>query len=226
MNIEPGTIRFLKDLEKHNNREWFTGHKDQYDAALANVNQFRDAVLQQLNKTDVIEDGRVFRIYRDVRFSKDKAPYKNNFGIHFTRAGKERRGGYYLHIQPGESFAGGGFWSPEPQDLKRIRDEFAFDDKPIRKLIANKTFTKYFGTLNGDELKTAPSGYDRDHPAIDLIRKKQYIIGRKFNNKEVIDPLFLKEVILSFQAMRPFFDYMSEVLSTNLNGEKISSKKK
>src|SRR5688572_18578315 len=140
VKIDSSTLKFLKDLEKHNNREWFTGHKDQYDAALANVNQFRDAVLQQLNKTDVIEDGRVFRIYRDVRFSKDKAPYKNNFGIHFTRAGKERRGGYYLHIQPGESFAGGGFWSPEPQDLKRIRDEFAFDDKPIRKLIANKTF--------------------------------------------------------------------------------------
>lgn len=221
MKIEKETLRFLKDLEKHNNREWFIAHKDQYDAALDNVKQLRDAVLQQLNKKDVIEDGRVFRIYRDVRFSKDKAPYKNNFGIHFTRAGKERRGGYYLHIQPGESFAGGGFWAPEPQDLKRIRDEIAFDDKPIRKIIANKTFTKYFGTLNGDELKTAPSGYERDHPAIDLIRKKQYIIGRKFNDKEVIDPQFLKEVILSFQAMRPFFDYMSEVLSTDVNGQMI-----
>jgi uncharacterized protein (TIGR02453 family) len=221
VKIETGTLRFLKDLEKHNNREWFLSHKAEYDAALANVNQFKEAVVQQLNKKDVIEDGRVFRIYRDVRFSKDKAPYKNNFGIHFTRAGKERRGGYYLHIQPGGSFAGGGFWSPEPQDLKRIRDEFAFDDKPIRKILANKTFTKYFGTLNGDELKTAPSGYDRDHPAIDLIRKKQFIIGRNFKDKEVSDPLFLKEVILSFEAMRPFFDYMSEVLSTDLNGQMI-----
>ena len=126
-----------------------------------------------------------------------------------------------MHLQPGESFAGGGFWSPEPQDLKRMRDEFAFDDKPIRKIISNKTFKKYFGTLNGDELKTAPSGYDRDHPAIDLIRKKQFIIGRKFKDKEVTDPLFIKEVILSFEAMRPFFDYMSEVLSTDLNGQMI-----
>ena len=221
MKIESSTLKFLKDLEKHNDREWFSAHKDQYDAALKNVNQFRDAVLQQLNKKDVIEDGRVFRIYRDVRFSKDKAPYKNNFGIHFTRAGKERRGGYYLHIQPGESFAGGGFWAPEPQDLKRIRDEFAFDDKPIRKILANKTFVKYFGTLNGDELKTAPSGYDRDHPAIDLIRKKQLIIGRNFKDKEVTDATFLKEVVLSFEAMRPFFDYMSEVLSTDVNGQMI-----
>ncbi|HUR32078.1 MAG TPA: DUF2461 domain-containing protein [Saprospiraceae bacterium] len=221
MRIESATLRFLKELEKHNNREWFTAHKDQYDAALANVNQFRDAVVQQLSKKDAIEDGRVFRIYRDVRFSKDKAPYKNNFGIHFTRSGKERRGGYYLHLQPGETFAGGGFWAPEPHDLKRIRDEIEFDDKPIRKIVSNKTFVKYFGTLNGDELKTAPSGYDRDHPAIDLLRKKQFIIGRKFKDKEVNDPLFLKEVILSFEAMRPFFDYMSEVLSTDVNGQII-----
>lgn len=219
MKIESETLKFLKDLEKHNDREWFTAHKDQYAAALANMNLFKDAVVQQLNKKDLIQDGRVFRIYRDVRFSKDKAPYKNNFGIHFTRAEKERRGGYYLHIQPGGSFVGGGFWSPESQDLKRIRDEFAFDDKAIRKILSNKIFGKYFGTLNGEELKTAPSGYERDHPAIDLIRKKQYIISRNFKDKEVIDPGFLKETVLTFEAMRPFFDYMSEILSTDLNGQ-------
>ena len=224
MNIEGSTIKFLKDLEKNNNREWFTVHKDQYEAALENVKKFKDAVVKGVGKKDMIEDGRVFRIYRDVRFSKDKAPYKNNFGIHFTRSGRERRGGYYLHIEPGKSFVGGGFWAPEPADLKRIRDEFAFDDKPIRKITSNKTFVKYFGTLNGEELKTAPSGYERDHPAIDLIRKKQYIIGRNFKDKEVLDKSFLKEVILTFEAMRPFFDYMSEVLSTNLNGEAISNR--
>src|SRR5687768_8320944 len=179
----------------------------------------KDAVVKSLNKKDMLEDGRVFRIYRDVRFSKDKAPYKNNFGIHFTRAGKERRGGYYLHIQPGESFAGGGFWAPEPQDLKRIRDEFAFDDQPIRKIISNKTFVKYFGGLQGEELKTAPSGYERDHPAIDLIRRKQFIVSRNFSDKEIQDKNFIKEVTLTFEAMRAFFDYMSEVLSTDLNGQ-------
>ena len=217
--IEKSTIKFLKELENNNNREWFQEHKEQYDAALQNMNQFRDAVIAGLRKKDLIEDGRVFRIYRDVRFSKDKAPYKNNFGIHFTRATPERRGGYYLHIEPGKSFVGGGFWAPEPSDLKRIRDEFAFDDKPIRKITSAKNFVNYFGMLNGDELKTAPSGYDRDHPAIDLIRKKQYIIGRNFKDKEVTDESFLKEVILTFEAMRPLFDYMSEILSTNLNGE-------
>lgn len=220
MQIENSTIKFLKDLDKNNDRAWFLDHKKQYEAALENMKKFKDAVVLELGKKDAIEDGRVFRIYRDVRFSKDKAPYKNNFGVHFTRAGKERRGGYYLHIEPGKSFVGGGFWAPEPADLKRIRDEFDFDDKTIRKIISNKTFIKYFGSLNGEELKTAPSGYDRDHPAIDLIRKKQFIIGRNFKDKEVTDPGFLKEAVLTFEAMRPFFDYMSEILSTDLNGER------
>jgi uncharacterized protein (TIGR02453 family) len=174
-----------------------------------------------LNKKDVIEDARVFRIYRDVRFSKDKAPYKNNFGIHFTRATNLRRGGYYLHIEPGKSFAGGGFWAPSPEDLKRIRDEFAFDEKPIRKIISAKSFVKYFGTLQGEELKTAPSGYDRNHPAIDLIRKKQFVVMRPFTDKEVTDPNFIKEVRLTYETMRPYFDYMSEVLSTDINGQSI-----
>lgn len=222
MGVESATVKFLKDLSKNNNRDWFQAHKAQYEAALENIRQIKDDVVKSLGKKDMIEDGRVFRIYRDVRFSKDKAPYKNNFGIHFTRSGKERRGGYYLQIEPGNSFAGGGFWAPEPVDLKRIRDEFAYDDKIIRKIISNKTFIKYFGILQGEELKTAPSGYGRDHPAIDLIRKKQYIISRQFSDKEVIDKNFIKEVTLSFEAMRPFFDYMSEVLQTDMNGELLN----
>ena len=220
MPVQPATLKYLKDLEKNNTRDWFLAHKVQYEAALKNMNDVRAEVEAGLNKKDMIEKSHLFRIFRDVRFSKDKTPYKNNFGTHFVRATKERRGGYYLHIQPGESFAGGGFWSPEPADLKRMRDEFAFDDKPIRKIMANATFKKYFGTIGGDELKTAPSGYDRDSPAIDLIRKKQFVVGRKFTDKEVLDPGFIKEVIKTFEAMRPYFDYMSEVLLTDLNGQR------
>ena len=224
MVVETSTIKFLKDLDKNNNRDWFLSHKVQYEAALENVKKFKDQVVSGLNKKDVIEDGKVFRIYRDVRFSKDKTPYKNNFGTHFKRATSARRGGYYLHIEPGQSFVGGGFWDPEPSDLKRIRDEFAHDDKTVRKITSQKKFVDYFGKLQGDELKTAPSGYERDHPAIDLIRKKQFTISRKFKDKEVTDPNFLKEVVLTFEAMRPFFDYMSEVLSTDANGQLKSTK--
>jgi len=219
MGVEASTLKFLKDLDKNNNREWFLAHKEQYEQSLANLKEFKEEVHRTINKKDLLEDSRLFRIYRDVRFSKDKAPYKNNFGIHFTRATTTRRGGYYLHIEPGKSFAGGGFWAPEPQDLKRLRDEFAFDDKPVRKITSQKNFVRYFGSLNGEELKTAPSGYARDHPAIDLIRKKQFIIARNFKDKEVLDNKFLKEVTLTFEAMRPFFDYMSEILTTDVNGQ-------
>ena len=220
MSVLPATLKFLKDLEKNNNREWFQDHKVQYEAALENMKELKTEVEAGMNKKDVIEKAHLFRIYRDVRFSKDKSPYKNNFGTHFVRATKERRGGYYLHIQPGESFAGGGFWEPEPADLKRIREEFAFDDKPIRKIMSNATFKKYFGTIEGDELKTAPSGYERDSPAIDLIRKKQFVVRRPFTDAQVKEPGFVKEVIRTFESMRPFFDYMSEVLTTDLNGQR------
>ena len=222
MGIDVSTIKFLKDLEKNNNREWFQSNKDKYENTLQNIKDVSAEVKEKLSKKDLIEDAKVFRIYRDVRFSKDKAPYKNNLGVHFTRATKKLRGGYYLHIQPGESFAGGGFWAPSPEDLKRIRDEFAFDTKTIRKITSGKTFVKYFGTLGGDELKTAPSGYDRNHPGIDLIRKKQFVVMRKFTDKEVTDKNFVKEVVATFEAMRPFFDYMSEVLGSDINGQQIS----
>jgi len=220
MALLPATLKFLKDLEKNNNRDWFQSHKVQYENALENAKAVLDDVVKGLNKKDVIEEGKMFRIYRDIRFSKDKTPYKDHFGIHFVRAGKERRGGYYLHIQPGGTFVGGGFWEPNPPDLKRIRKEIAYDDKPLRKIIASKAFVSTFGKLEGDELKTAPPGYDRNSPAIDLIRKKQFLVSKKFTDKQVADPGFVKEVVKTFEAMRPFFDYMSEVLTTNADGEK------
>ena len=221
MQITAATLQFLRDLSDNNHREWFQANKARYEAALENMKQFTKAVEQALGETDVLEGSNLFRIYRDVRFSKDKAPYKNHFGVGFTRAIKRRRGGYYLHIEPGASFIGGGFWDPEAKDLKRIRDEFAADDRPIRQIIADARFQKYFGALEGDELKTAPNGYDKAHPAVDLIRKKNFVVRRNFTDKEVTSPGFLQEVKLSFEAMRPYFDYMSEVLTTDLNGESL-----
>ncbi len=221
MPIEKSTITFLKALEKNNDREWFHDHKNQYVLAQDNMKEVASKIQSALNKKDEIADARVFRIYRDVRFSKDKSPYKNNLGIHFTRATALRRGGYYLHIQPGGSFAGGGFWAPNTDDLKRIREEFAFDAKPIRKIIAAKKFVNYFGEIRGEELKTAPSGFDKNHPDIDLIRKKSFTIMRSFKDKEVLDVGFIKEVILTFEAMRPYFDYMTEILIHDKNGQKL-----
>ncbi len=221
MQIQNATLQFLKDISSNNSRDWFLANKVRYEAAHENMKQFLKTLEQALGETDHLEKATLFRIYRDVRFSKDKSPYKNNFGMGFSRATKKLRGGYYLHIEPGASFAGGGFWQPNTQDLKRIRDEFAADDKPIRKIMADATFQKYFGAIQGDELKTAPRGFDKDGPALDLIRKKSFTVHRTFTDKEITGANFLQEVKLTFEAMRPYFNYMSEVLTTDLNGESL-----
>ena len=222
MQLFKDTFPFLKDLADNNDREWFAEQKDRYTAVWEGIRKFGDVVAEGLNKSDVIETHKTFRIYRDVRFSKDKSPYKTHLGTHFVRATALRRGGYYLHIQPNdESFVAGGFWDPNKEDLKRFRDEFELDDKRIRGITADKNFIKHFGTLQGDALKTAPKGYDKEHPAVDLIRMKQYIVVKKFTDKQVMDKNFHQEVVQSFEAMRPFLDYMTEVVTTNLNGELI-----
>ena len=221
MQVQATTLQFLRDLNDNNNREWFNTNKARYEAAHGNMKEVVKAVEKGLNENDHIEKAKLFRIYRDVRFSKNKSPYKNNFGMGFTRATKRLRGGYYLHIQPGGSFVGGGFWQPNAQDLKRIRDEFVADDKTIRKIIAEDRFVKYFGSLQGDEVKTVPRGYDKDSPALDLIRKKSFTVHRNFTDKEVTSAGFLDEVKKTFEAMRPYFDYMSEVLTTDMNGVSI-----
>ncbi len=217
--LDKSTIAFLRNIKKNNNRDWFTKNKDKFTIAQDDVKQFIQALVDEMSKHDVIEKHKLFRIYRDVRFSKDKTPYKSSFGISFNRAGASRRGGYYLHIEPGgKTFVGGGFWQPNPEDLKRIRKEFEHDDKPIRKIINSASFKKHFGSLSGESVKTAPKGFSKDHPAIDLIRMKSFTVGKSFKDSDVTSPTFIKEVNSTFKAMRKYFDYMSSVLTTDLNG--------
>lgn len=219
--IEKSTLNFLNNLKKNNTREWFNEHKPSFQEEQNKMKLFFGALMERLREHDDIEKQKLFRIYRDVRFSKDKTPYKSHFAGSFSRATERLRGGYYLHIKPGESFLAGGFLEPNKDDLFRIRKEFEMDTTEIREIISNKSFVNYFGELKGEALKTAPRGFDKEHPDIDLIRMKQFIVVRKFNDKEVLANDFLNEVDLSFKAMRPFFNYMSEVLTTNLNGESI-----
>lgn len=219
--IESTSFQFLQDLIINNNRDWFNENKPRYEAAKNNMKAFGNALLKEMNKTDHIERLKIHRIYRDVRFSKDKTPYKRNLSCSMVRATKLLRGGYYLHIEPDECFLGGGFWSPNKEDLARIRKELAFDAQPLRDIIADDNFQKMFGTLQGEQLKTAPRGFAKDHENVDLLRYKQYLVMRKFTNEEVIQPDFLEKVVAGFQAMRPFFDYMSEVLTTDENGVPI-----
>lgn len=220
--ITAGNFEFLKLLKKNNDRDWFNAHKDRYVKELENIQYFAGELLNEMNKHDVIEtpDGKksLHRIYRDIRFSKDKTPYNTHWGGGFKRATKKRRGSYYFHLEPGNSFAAGGFWGPEPGDLKRIRDEFSYDDKPFRKILKNKTFVSTFRDLQGEQIKTTPKGFASDDPAIDLLRYKQFLLIRRFSDKEVLSPVFLKELNENFRRMRPFLDYMSGVLTTDMNG--------
>lgn len=217
--IPRSVFPFLKKLEKNNNREWFNENKPEFKVFEEDVKIFYNRIMENLNRHDDIDKLKIFRIYRDVRFSKNKLPYKTHFGGSFHRTKPKLRGGYYLHIKPNnESFIAVGFWDPVASDLLRIRKEFEMDDEEIRAIITNKKFKTIWGDIVGDEVKTAPKGFSKDHKAIDLIKKKQYIFTRKFTDKHVLDKNFIEEVDKSFKTVRPYFDYMSDVLTTDLNG--------
>ncbi|HTO36586.1 MAG TPA: DUF2461 domain-containing protein [Flavobacterium sp.] len=215
-------FEFLKQIKENNNREWFAQNKPEFDLIVQGNKIFFNELFSVFQKYDSLERIHIFRIYKDVRFSKDKTPYKTHFGVSFSRTKPMLRGGYYIHLEPNNSFVGGGFWNPNNEDLFRIRKEFEMDLYEIEKIISDKIFKKYFGELQGEDgVKTAPKGFDKNHPAIDLIRKRQYVVMRKFSDNEVFSADFSNEIINTFLAMRPFFDYMSDVLTTDLNGESL-----
>lgn len=225
--INPETLKFLTKLSNNNNREWFTDNKSVYESARTNVIAVADALIGQMNLRDQLEteSGKksLFRIYNDVRFRKDKSPYKEWFALHLKRAGKERRGGYYMQIKPGASFIALGFWGPEPADLKRIREDIQYEYPHWRKMLSNKTLLTHWGAMQGEQLASVPRGFDKEHPAIDLLRYKQFLFTKHYSDAELQSSDFISSVSRSFQAARPFLDYMSEVLTTDSNGERIVS---
>ena len=224
--ISPDTFDFLSQLKLNNHREWFLEHKHLYEAAYKNVLEFAGTLFDRMSETDKLVEmtpkKMLFRIYRDIRFSKDKTPYKTGFSGRMKRATPYLRGGYYFHISPGNTVIAGGFWNPNAADIKRIREEIAADDREIREIIANPTFKKNFGQLEGDQVKTAPKGFSKEHPAIDLIRYKQFLLTRSFTDQETLSGEFLDLAVATYQAMRPFFNYMSDVLTTDANGVRLN----
>jgi len=220
-SISKKSLGFLKNLEKNNNKEWFTEHKSEFKRHEEDAKIFFSTIKDNLERHDEIEKMKVFRIYRDVRFSKDKSPYKSHFACSFSRAGARLRGGYYIHIKPEGSFLATGFWGPSKEDLLRIRKEFELDATEMRNVTGAADFKKVWGELQGEAVKTAPKGFDKEHPDIDLIKRKQFIFVRNFSDDEVISDSFPKIVDDSFQAVRPYFDLMSDILTTNLNGESL-----
>ena len=221
VTISKEVFDFLNELKNNNNRDWFEAHKPEFKKRQSEVKAFLEVAKLNLNHHDEIEKMKLFRIYRDVRFSKDKTPFKTHFAGFFSRLGTHLRGGYYIHIKPGESFLGVGFWAPNKEDLFRIRKELEMDADEFREVINQKELKAVWGELRGEELKTAPKGFDKEHPDIDLIRKKQFVFMRQLSDKEVLSASFLNQVDASFKAIRPYFDLMSDILTTNLNGESV-----
>ncbi len=219
------TLKFLKKLDRNNNRTWFQENLAMYEKSHEQMVNFAENLLAEMNNHDFIETSSgkkgLYRIYRDVRFGKDKTPYRTNWAGFVRRASAERRGGYYFQVGINGSFVMGGFFGPNKEDLLRIRRQIAQDSDPLRDIIRSKEFKEFFGTLNGSQLKTAPRSFDRDHPDIDLLRYKQFLLRHDFTNEEVSSKDFAAIVSHAFLQMRPFFDYMSEILTTDLNGRSL-----
>lgn len=216
--INPDLFSFFSKLKQNNNRDWFQSNKAEFKLLEGQVKLFMKGIEQNLQIHDKIEKAKMFRIYRDVRFSKNKTPYKTHFGLAFHREKPALRGGYYLHLEPENSFLGVGFWAPEKEDLQRIRKELEIDAEEYRQIMVNKAFKKHWGSLSGEEVKTAPKGFSKEHPNIDLIKKKQHVFIKNFSDQEVLSSDFNGVIDTHFQNIRPFFDYMSHVLTTDLNG--------
>lgn len=215
-------FRFLEELKKNNDRDWFNEHKTEFKTHESHIKESFKNLFDALNTHDLIDTFKVFRIYRDVRFSKNKLPYKTHFAGSFHRKKPELRGGYHVHIQPDDrSFVAVGFWDPNKADLLRIRKEFEQDEEEIRAIIDQSKFKSVWGKMEGEELKTAPRNFDQGHRAIDLIRKKQFVFRKSYSDQEVLSDQFIEEVNTAFKTIRPFLDYMSDVLITNLNGESL-----
>ncbi len=217
--IPKSAFDFLLKLKDNNNRDWMQEHKKEYLANENALKKFYLEVEKGLNVTDEIAKTKIFRINRDIRFSKNKTPYNSHRSVSFSRAGAHRRGGYYLRLESGNSYMAGGFFDPNPADLLRIRKEFEMDSSEIREILEQKDFKKSFEGFNqGNSVKTAPRGFNAEDENIDLIRLKGFTVRHNFTDEEVFAEDFKDKLIYHYTLLRPFFNYLSDVLTTDLNG--------
>jgi uncharacterized protein (TIGR02453 family) len=221
-SVSPASLTFLQKLRENNNKDWMQEHKKEYQASEASLKELYAEILKGVSVLDEIEKQKNFRINRDVRFSKNKTPYNSHRSVSWSRLGAHRRGSYYLRIEPGMCAIGGGFFGPEPKDLLRIRKEFEMDSDEIRAILAQKDFKKFYKNFNQAYLvKTAPKSFSKEDPNIDLIRLKSFFVVHEFTDIEVKSENFATKVVEGFELLRPYFDYMSDVLTTDLNGASV-----
>ena len=221
MKISKDCLKFLNELSLNNNRDWFEANKATFNSHQSEVKAVLELVKEGLSETDIIEKLKMFRIYRDVRFSKDKTPYKDYFSGSLSRMGQSLRGGYYIYLKPGDAFLAVGFWDPNKEDLFRIRKEIETDASDFHELLNNKSFKNIWGNFQGDTLKTAPKGFFKEHPEIDLLRRKNFVFIHPLKDSDICSENFIANTVKAFEVSRPFLDLMSDILTTDLNGEPL-----
>ncbi|MFA4867149.1 MAG: DUF2461 domain-containing protein [Pedobacter sp.] len=213
--IKPETLDFITDVVANNNREWFAENKERYEIAKSDVLAFVDQLIPELAAADPAFSAEtqskkcLLRIYRDVRFSKNKDPYKNNYGIFFAVKGKGvNEPGYYLHIQPGACFFAAGFWMPEATDLKKIREEIDYNTSEFLEIIEAKDFKNTFQLSQEDKLKKAPKGYETDHPQIEILKLKSFIATFPIKDEEFFKPGIVNKLKNAFKSVYPFIVFL------------------
>ena len=216
------TLDFLEDLRFNNNKTWFDENRQRYDQARGYFESVIADVIQHFAPVDDVGTTTakdcIFRINRDVRFSKDKTPYKSNFGALIGKGGRKTSGrSYYINLEPGGSFIAGGVYAPLPEHLKQIRAAIDTDQgKKLTAIINHRDFKQYFGVMQGEALKTAPKGYAADHPAIDLLKQKQLMAIHKLDDADVLQDDFTAHIINVCTALKPFERYFNDITGQSL----------
>jgi uncharacterized protein (TIGR02453 family) len=221
--LQSSTLKFLKDLKKNNNKPWFDKNRKVYEAAKVDFAYFIQAVIDQHCKKDVsiktlIAKDCMFRINRDIRFSKDKSPYKSNFGASINKGGRKamNSAGYYFHLEPGNCFAGGGLYIPMPDELKKVRQEIDYNFSGFKKIIGSKKFKLVYGDLDKSAeflLSRVPKGYMPDNPAADYLRLKSYIAMVKVGDADLASKNLVKKTVAAFEALHPLIEFINEAIS-------------
>lgn len=215
--LSKNTLDFLSDLVENNNRDWFQENRKRYETAKADFTKLVEKLLHEINPIEDLGNTQpkdcIFRINRDIRFAKDKRPYKRNFSAAFGPGGRHSgRVDYYLHIQPGnESFLGAGMWSPTATQLAKYRQEVDYNAAELKKIIEAEEFRGYFPEIHGESIKTTPKGFSKDHPEIELLRRKELFFSHRFTDKEVLSDNFISGIMRGVILIKPYCDFLNYI---------------
>lgn len=219
--LQASTLKFLKDLSKHNNKPWFDAHRQQYDDAKKDFETFIQTLIDKHGRRDtyikeLTARNCLFRINRDIRFSKDKTPYKTNMGASISRGGRKSiYAGYYFHLEPGQSFVGGGIWMPMPEETKKVRQEIDYCLDEFRKIVESKKFKTVYGGLYIDSetsLSRVPQGFEKDNPAAEYLKLKSWIATQALKDADITSKDLVKKALVAFETLQPLVEFINRSL--------------